>query len=435
MEDNSDNIGLKRRTLSQTGRLLSNLRIYDQALGYVEKSVELGVSMKDTLATVYNLELAGGIATRLEDYDKAKGYFEKACQLSKDRYPSEYAINKFRVGYTTLSCGDTLTALNMMRSSISEISDMDKNFVLPAAARTYLDIGLLDTAYMYSKLLIDNSDSLNKGIGYKIMLSELIKDRVNPDTILVYVEKYKGIVDGLLDKIQDDAALMQNAMYNYSLHDRARQNMERERDRMQMWLMLSIIIVLVVGILFCVYVVRKEKANNKFFKIISRIRTSKRDKGSKGIKSGASGNKVSDKTEDNLKEELIRIYERSASESDRHSIPEAIILSTTYKEIRSNLDKQNSIENRKDFWIEIERIVEECYPDFIKRIHILTGGEISYQEVQTVLLIKCGFRVKDIAILLGKTHSTIGSRRESISLKIFGESKGLKWIDKFIRTM
>ena len=146
MQEGYEDIRLKRRTLSQMGRLLSRLGVHNDALRYVEECVKISRQLQDTLITVHNLELAGDISTRLKNYAKAREYFSEACELSESRYPDRYAVNKFRIGYVAYKQGNIKTSLNIIRETVNDIQGMSRSFTLPVAAQVYLAAGIVDTA-------------------------------------------------------------------------------------------------------------------------------------------------------------------------------------------------------------------------------------------------------------------------------------------------
>lgn len=57
LPEDTDSQELRLRTLSQTGRLLATLRLYDKAIPYIKEVIEIEKKIKDTLNTVYNLQL------------------------------------------------------------------------------------------------------------------------------------------------------------------------------------------------------------------------------------------------------------------------------------------------------------------------------------------------------------------------------------------
>ena len=80
-ERKADN-NLKARILSQTGRLLTGISLYDEAIPYIEESIKICELNKDTVNIVYELQLLGGTYLRAKKYRLAEHYFNKAIEMS-----------------------------------------------------------------------------------------------------------------------------------------------------------------------------------------------------------------------------------------------------------------------------------------------------------------------------------------------------------------
>ena len=64
LEDSEKNLALKATINSQTGSLLNEIRMYDQANMFVDEAIRIDRLLKDTLELIYDLQLAGGINMR-----------------------------------------------------------------------------------------------------------------------------------------------------------------------------------------------------------------------------------------------------------------------------------------------------------------------------------------------------------------------------------
>lgn len=450
--ENTKDIKLKLNVLSQTGRLLCKLRLYDEALCYVEKCIELSSKDADTLMRVYDFELAGGIATRIKNLKKARIYFENACKLSKVRYPEEHAINRFRMAHIMELQGDLKGALQIMRSTIDSVTGMSRNYALPIIAQAYLSAGNLDSAYMYANELINNRDTLNKKFGYKILLSERMRGRFDPETLSEYLFKYDDILVRGLEDSMSEAVIMQNALYNYSIHDRERQRMEKERNNLKRWLITILISFFVFGFIIIWRAFKKEKTINKIFQLRAR-RIFIKYLFSASNEAGSNESKIENpvveeeellaettspdyelkESREKLIGEVLRLCE--GKDKENFLLPNNLIMSNAFVEICNKIKNGSSIGDNETLWEELAKSVSECFPEFFKRLRLLTNGKLSKAEEHTALLVKCGFGVTDMAIALGRSKGAIVSRRESISKKIFDEKKGSKEIDRLIRSL
>lgn len=82
--EDSRSLNLKARTLSQIGRLLQGISLYDEAIPYIEKSLKICELNKDTTNIVYELQLLGGTYLRAKKYRLAEHYFNKAIETSSN---------------------------------------------------------------------------------------------------------------------------------------------------------------------------------------------------------------------------------------------------------------------------------------------------------------------------------------------------------------
>lgn len=141
-------------------------------------------------------------------------------------------------------------------------------------------------------------------------------------------------------------------------------------------------------------------------------------------------------------EEELRIEYRTAllsiAQNSKGSkyIPGEIIESDIYRRIKKYISGTNGVSDDHPLLEELEKeMVTRFSTNFTSNLRFLTNVTINKNELNTALLVKCGFTPSEIAKLLNKTISTIGSRRESIGYKIFGEKISVKTIDGIIRLL
>lgn len=117
------------------------------------------------------------------------------------------------------------------------------------------------------------------------------------------------------------------------------------------------------------------------------------------------------------------------------SLPDWVLLSDTYGVILEYILKQKIIGETNPLWDKISELVETISPDFKKKLIYLTDGKLSCADYHTSLLIKLAISPTKISFLLGKSRSTINSRRETLGLKILKERKTLTFIDRIISAL
>lgn len=81
--ENREQLKLRGKILSQTGRLLNTLRLYNEAISYLEETIKIDCELKDSLNEVYDLHLIGNTEIRSGKYDKAEQHFKEALPKAK----------------------------------------------------------------------------------------------------------------------------------------------------------------------------------------------------------------------------------------------------------------------------------------------------------------------------------------------------------------
>lgn len=133
-----------------------------------------------------------------------------------------------------------------------------------------------------------------------------------------------------------------------------------------------------------------------------------------------------------LRNELLLLADEN---SERPSVSDIILSSAACAGLREYLERDMPVPENSTLWEELEATVSLASVHFRERINLLTGGKLKLGDYHTVLLLKCGFTPTQISKLLGRAKSSIGSKRESLSVKLFGEKLDLKTTDKLIRLL
>ena len=445
LPSDTKDLDLKCRILSQTGRLLNTLRLYQEAIPYVESTLELNRQQHDTINTIYNLQLLGGIYLRAEIYDKAETYLKKALILSKN-YPEKHeAKTKMYLAQIKYETGQIDSALTLIRDTPSRVSTIAYNSALAYASNIYLDAGIVDTAYIYADELIHSSDPANRVIGYQVILSPELRRLVPSDSLDKYYLNYTRLLNSYYNNNQSQLSINQEALYNYQIHERERLKAEKAKDNFKNWL-----IVAMGGILILSYTHFYQKSRNKT-KIIRLQQTidnitrlkSEAEKNNSTSKIMATepdstlpsiSLSTSTPTEQELREKLrAELIALSETYKDKYRVSSIILTSKAYAQLQELTKTQSILKDTDSLWKELEDIVLEAHPKFLENLNILTSGKIRTVELQTALLVKCGIRPSQMMVLLGKSNGTINSRRETLGTKVFDKKVSVKEIENLIR--
>lgn len=94
MPEAAANRKLRGNIISQTGRLLINLRLYDQAITFLDKVIEMGRQDSDTTNLVLDLQLLGHLYINSGQYDIAQKTITESLLLSRNLKPSHAAKSR-----------------------------------------------------------------------------------------------------------------------------------------------------------------------------------------------------------------------------------------------------------------------------------------------------------------------------------------------------
>lgn len=437
--EDSRNLNLKARTLSQIGRLLQSISLYDEAIPYIEKSLKICELNKDTTNIVYELQLLGGTYLRAKKYRLAEHYFNKAIEMSSNLPISFKAKSKMYLADVKYQVGQLDSALTLIRNTPDLVKPIARNRALATASDIYLAKGLLDSAYIYAHELINSPDSDNKVIGYQNLLLPELQKFIPLDTIYLYIDEYRELLENYYDSNESQLAMNQHNFYNYQLHEREKQSAQKEKEKFLKWLYIISIVVVVLVITILALNIGRKKQQLRLHEALDNISklkaslsnhnsTDNSDSGPKEIAKET----TTESLRNRLRDDLLSIYNKDKKQGE---IPSAILKSEAYKELQSYVAGGKVIPLDSLLWEQMDAAVMECSPNFKYNLQLLTGGNLSSQDYRLALLIKCGVTPTQMISLLGRTKGTVSYRREALCYKVFDQKLGSKVIDGIIRLL
>ncbi len=186
----TDNQKLRGHVLSQTGRLLNKLRLYDEAAKYLVELVKLDSVYDDSVNLVLDQQLLGAVLVHSGQYDRAKKHFKNIRSLSETTLPENTAVHDMYLAAIECDNGNLDSALLIIRGVPESVPDGYRSTAIAYAAEIYHNAGLYDSAYMYSKMLLDSKVLNYRLNAYKILLSSEEIKLVDKDDIMEYIESY-----------------------------------------------------------------------------------------------------------------------------------------------------------------------------------------------------------------------------------------------------
>lgn len=443
---NPDNLDLEANIASQYARLLTNLRLYDEAIPYMEKALEIDRIKKDSVNEVYDLQLLGDIRKWQGEFKLSEGLYSEALAKSR-RLPNHLqAKSKMMLASVWNETGKTGKALNIIRDVPNQVKSVARNRALAVAANIYYSAGILDTAYMYARQLISGNDENNKISGYAILLSpEVIRFTEDSDTLGKYVISYRDIIESMYDDNENQMALMQQSLYNYRLHVQEKEQGQK-RNLILTWILLATAIIILSLVILVIF--QKSRISQKIRELQEAL--DKANTFEAALKNGKIRPDVAPdlgmmdkkdipctpKTESELRKELrmklLRISERYDSAPP---VAQSILKSESHSRLQDKIASKEPLQDNDALWKEIEKTVLECSPAFKKNLLLLAGGKLSSYDMKTALLMKFGVTTSEMAHLFGRVKGTIVSRKASLCERVFDEKLGTQKIEWIIRLL
>ncbi len=448
---------LKSSVLSQTGRLLESLRLHKQASPYIAKAIEISTQLKDSVNIFYDAMLLAYIYKHREEYDLARHQLYIAKKFAPDMpiedkewWDIEYASILQHEGKNDSSL--------MIINRLPNITDsLYKNYVFGVTADIYKTTEKIDSAYHYAKKLALSSDFTNRFAGFKILFSPEVFLSIPKDSIAFFARAYGKYIDAYLNRYESQDALYQNSKYNYSIHQRDKEKILKEKIKTEKDLKIAYVVaagcvLLLLIIVFrlkynsikneillhrALHLINSLELDNKLNFVHHRNEVN-RDV-SQNIKRIEYNNQRTTSThnsslQDTLRKELLeRLQYVSSDHIPEPILDEQIVESLIVKKLHKLLSENKGIKyNDTDLWISIEKEVLKSTPEFKTKLMTLSLGKMNNKEYQVALLIRCGFKPKEISDLIMRGKSAATDRRRFLTKKIFGESGTIRELDRII---
>lgn len=439
---------LKSVLLSQTGRLLMELRLYSDAVGYFKSSIEIEKQLKESVVDqTYNNILIAENYIALERNADAQRHIMIVDSLMPFLPDEERANAKVVMAEMMFSEGRIGEALNIVRNLPDEVDSICHNYAVAIASQIYQYSGKPDTAYMYAKELIRSNNPLDCKTGYKVIFSNELSDFIDKESLLSYINDYKSTIEDYLDSHEAQEVLLQHVKYNYDTHLRER-NKSDQKSLLYQKILLIVFIVCFVFILIIGYQrYRNALLLMKFYKSLSLLRQIRSDAlhAVKGKDNGEIIN-VENNAENNNEEsaeqtisECERIRERlnksissAPSDTSDRIVPREIRESEIYDILRRKISQDEMIFNREDYWIDLESIFSKVYPDFKNILVEVSGGKISDNEFRVAMALRCGFTPSQISTLMGCGTNNVSYYRKNLVEKLTGKKLSSRFLDQLI---
>ena len=416
------------RVYSQIGQILYEQALYRNFLQYYQFAEATAWKAKDTLNAIICHEQQGVAYRELMNPDSSVIIIEQTSQLfSRYGYHKDAAIALGSISRALLNMGYIDKASKYMTIYESESGLFNSAGEIEKGREAYYNTkGLfhfkrnrLDSAeYWFRKELHDGKDFNNQN-GGALRLAMVYEQRHIPDSAAKYYHYAYAMNDSMYAQMVTDEVTNMQSMYNYTRY-REIAHSEKERASRRaviIWSCIAVIISLcLLGIILIERVNHKRReVEAKYFKSLDIISQARQD-----IEKLRANN--------NVNRDIIAEKEKAIDEQ-RNLLRALPANSLIYKRLTIQ-----GVEPTIDEWKQIEEMTFELFPQFQSFLnrneHLLND-----KERKTCILIRAGFKPKNISNMLGVGPSYISNIRSEMLQKLFGKDDSPKTFDRLIKEM
>ena len=366
---------LRGNVAGQTARLMSNLRMYTKALPFAETALKSSLNAGDTVCSIYDRILIGNIMVRKDDFDIAEKYYTDALNLARRISPKDTVEALSELGTLQYERGHYQQSYEILSQLHDKADKNEVNYILGYLAKSCLKIQRPELAAQYAREMLRTGSANNLRIAYFVLIQPEIRPFLDLDSIDYYFDKNLEVTERHYNAHEQQAAIIQASMYDYSIHERARQQAESENDTLIIILIgaVAVIMAILCVILFLRY--RYQQSKNELFDVNYRLnvlnkafeikssKTSTADDSSHS-ESDVDGDREATAYRTDLNEYIESLDKLSEK---RYSVPDRILNSETYVRLKNAISQNRVINDNDQIWDELLELICKVSPDFDKK--------------------------------------------------------------------
>ena len=435
------NLHLRGNLLSQTARLNSKLKLYSEAIPYLKESLLLDSIENNTYNIVYDLKLLGSAYLNRDQLDSAEIVLMKAYKMSELLTDEDKRVIEVNIADLEHKKGNISRSLEIIRGLPEKIKPSKRNLALINATEIYYAAGIMDTAFYYADALVRSKYDTNKHLAFPYILSPELIRFIPKDSVPLYQSYYNFILNERLQQNESEAALIQNAYYNYDHQQNLRIAAESERNHILIYLLVAVGVILCLIIALLLFVIRNQRNALKLRQAIKKISILQRkliqENGVQIQKEPDSEPDIviNDELRMSIQEEYRKYLLELARSGSTQIINPAVNESEVVARLKALADEGKNIAVDDRLWTEIEELILSHHPQLFEHLELLFDGPIKPRELHIILLIKCGMTPKQIAVLLNRTKGAISDRRARLGSRLLQESITSQEFDNIIRVL
>ena len=438
---------LRRYINNQMGFLFYRQKLYDEALSHYQQSYTNDSILEDKAEMASDLRNIGYIYFCKDNYNTSSNTYFFAKELL-DNLKNDEAMAEIdtQIAGLYLELEKADSAKPFIQSSLKHSARSEISNVYSIAAKVYLQIGMVDSAYYYLNELLKVGNIYGKRLAYERLGEMALIDNRITDAAY-YLRQYRLLTDSIQRITATETVAQMNSLYNYQKALEEREAII-EQNNTNRWIIFLLCLLFTISILFVWFYYRRNKLRRVAMK--DKLEEVEQEREMMRIENERSLAEMRAQIED-LENQLDSIGKENTQLSNMIVTQQRMIrsqlLEAEERLIRNNnLDGQlksskiyahiisliNGKKKRlsyKDF-DDLKKIYEEVSPEFMEKLMGLC--KFNDIELQVTLLRRMGISPTDIAFLTNYVKSKISNVRSDLFKRVTGEKcKASQW-DEYV---
>ena len=428
-EGDVSKLKLRGNILAQKAWLLDNLRVCNEAARCMDEVIRIDSLLNDSVNLMYDCELLAAIDMHSKKYDRAERHLLKSLRLAETYDHGHAGRVKVDLAAVNYYRGDLDNAHKLIREA-GDTAQPSEPF-LAYAASIYSALDKRDSAFLYASRLLEDTSSHTRVTAFDILLSPKYVHSLSYDTLVSYISEYRRIVHKNYNTDSIKNAMLQNTLYNYSIHDRDRQSAENRSFMLKNILVIVCLagIAAVIGLLYSRYV--KQKKILKLQRQLEKLK--KLDSLYESDEGEASEDVVFSQDIDVLRKHIKKYLDAIDGSSGSYKIVKSDLEDTdSFARLQEKIEREKPIGDSDPLWEDLRELINKTYPDFFNQVLLLSNGELKPMSNKIIILIKCGVTPTQMIRLLSREKGTISYWRRIMSGKLMGTAIKTESLDRVI---
>ena len=392
-----EDLKTKSQAYCQLNYLYDQQWLDEDALEMCRAAYAISRVLKDTTFMTFELRDMGSLLYDLGWHDSAYIYYTSALQLAQKQNNKnmEADVSGQIAKYYNNEKKYNLAKVYIQKA-LNYNDPNNSSSILCIAADTYNGLGLKDSAIVCYHSLLEKGNVYTK----KEAFLELYKFYANQKQFKeeqYFFNEYIKYADSIQNIRITDIVKQKKNFYEYNQKEEKIRTLEAQNKYKTLYICILVSVLIISAISFVFSLLHKQQR-----KKLQKVQWDKTKM-------------LIERKENNISQ--YREFEKTE----------------IYKKIKDLLNSNRRKNLSEGDWKELSEEVNKYWPQFEERLNQLC--KMNVHDYHVCLLLKIKLPIKDIAELMNKTNSGIGSVRTKLYLRAFGEKKGVAGWDAVIDSL